>query len=82
MNLIQAPSLRNYIVFNNAIATGYDLDKCLKGVEDLTKLKDIDNSKPWCDKLVACRIIECEAKYAIESYEMADIEFTRIYKNI
>jgi len=82
MNLIQAPTVRNYVVFNNAIATGFDIDKCMNGIEDLTRLKDIDDSKPWCEKLVACRIISCPADEAIESYEMADIEYIRINKDI
>jgi hypothetical protein len=75
-------TVTNYIVFNNAVAVGYDKTKCLEGIEDLTRLKDVDNSKPWHDKLVACKIIDIDAKTAIERYNLAEINFIRVDKNI
>lgn len=82
MNLIQAPSVRHYFVFNNAIATGFDKEKCMNGIEDLTRLCDIDNSRPWNKELVACKIIKSDAAESMESLDLAEVDYIRIDKDI
>lgn len=42
--------------FKDFYAIGFDGEKVERGIEDLTELKDIDNSKNWNSGLVACRI--------------------------
>jgi len=60
------PTLSNsirYISFHDSFyCIGYDIDKLKNGIEDLTKLKDLEPHKCWNDGIVACKKIPYKNK--------------------
>lgn len=52
---ITLPTVRVVCFHSDFYCIGYDIDKVRKGINDETKLKDIDKSKKWNDWIQASK---------------------------
>jgi hypothetical protein len=55
-NVFQVPTVQKIKFFENFYCLGFDEAKVENAEQDMTKMADIDKSKDWNPRLVACDI--------------------------